>query len=135
MCMLYEIEIHTNREFEIIDITSEIQKIVKESKVQEGIAIVFTKHTTTALIVNENERRLLSDIELLLESIAPKGKGYRHDKIDNNAHSHLRAILLNPSVTIPIKDGKVELGTWQSILFVELDGPRFRKVIVKLCSC
>ncbi len=133
--MLYEIEIHTNKEFEIIDITSEIQKIVKESNVQEGIAIVFTKHTTTALIVNENERRLLSDIELLLESIAPKGKGYKHDEIDNNAHSHLRAVLLNPSVAIPIKDGKVELGTWQSILFVELDGPRLRKILVKICAC
>lgn len=133
--MLYEIEIHTNKEFEIIDITSEVQKVVKESNVQEGIAIVFTKHTTTALIVNENERRLLSDIELLLESIAPKGKGYKHDKIDNNAHSHLRAILLNPSVAIPIKDGKVELGTWQSILFVELDGPRLRKILVKICAC
>ncbi|AHF80095.1 secondary thiamine-phosphate synthase enzyme YjbQ [Thermococcus paralvinellae] len=133
--MLYEIEIRTNKEFEIIDITPEIQKIVEESKVQEGIAVVFTKHTTTALIVNENETRLLSDIELLLESIAPKGKGYKHDKIDNNAHSHLRAILLNPSVTIPVKGRRLELGTWQSILFVELDGPRIRKILVKICAC
>ncbi|NJE07702.1 YjbQ family protein [Thermococcus sp. M39] len=133
--MIYEIEIHTNKEFEIIDITSEVQKIVKESNIQEGIAVVFTEHTTTALIVNENEKRLLSDIEMLLENIAPRGKGYRHDRIDNNAHSHLRAILLNPSITIPIKDGKLELGTWQSILFVELDGPRLRKILVKLCTC
>lgn len=133
--MLYEIEIHTNKEFEIIDITPEIQKIVEESKVQEGIAVVFTKHTTTALIVNENEKRLLTDIKLLLEGIAPRGKGYMHDRIDDNAHSHLRAILLNPSVTIPIKDGKLELGTWQSILFVELDGPRIRKILVKICAC
>ncbi|NJE12258.1 secondary thiamine-phosphate synthase enzyme YjbQ [Thermococcus sp. LS2] len=133
--MIYEIEIHTNKEFEIIDITSEVQKIVKESNIQEGIAVVFTKHTTTALIVNENEKRLLSDIEMLLENIAPRGKGYKHDRIDNNAHSHLRAILLNPSITIPIKDGKLELGTWQSILFVELDGPRLRKILVKLCTC
>ena len=133
--MLYEIEIRTNREFEIIDITSKVQKIVEESDIQEGIAVIFTKHTTTALIVNENERGLLSDIGLLLESSAPRGKGYLHDRIDSNAHAHLRAILLNSSVVIPIKDKKLELGTWQSILFVELDGPRARKVVVKLCSC
>ncbi|MBO8174918.1 MAG: YjbQ family protein [Thermococcus sp.] len=133
--MLYEIEIRTNKEFEIIDITSKVQKIVEESDIQEGIAVIFTKHTTTALIVNENEKGLLSDIEFLLRNIIPRGKGYMHDKIDNNAHSHLRAILLNPSIVIPIKDKKLELGVWQSILFVELDGPRFRKVIVKLCSC
>ncbi|MCD6559586.1 YjbQ family protein [Thermococci archaeon] len=130
-----EIEVKTSKEFEIVDITHSIEEIVKESGVKEGIAVIFTKHTTTSLIINENEPRLLRDIERLFKGLVPKEGRYAHNSIDRNAHSHLRAILMNPSLTVPIEDGKLFLGTWQSILFIELDGPRIRKVLVKICEC
>ena len=130
-----EIEVKTSKEFEIVDITHSIEEIVKESGVKEGIAVIFTKHTTTSLIINENEPRLLRDIERLFKWLVPKDGRYAHNSIDRNAHSHLRAILMNPSLTVPIEDGKLFLGTWQSILFIELDGPRIRKVLVKICEC
>ena len=130
-----EIEVKTSKEFEIVDITHSIEEIVKESGVKEGIAVIFTKHTTTSLIINENEPRLLRDIERLFKGLVPKEGRYAHNSIDRNAHSHLRAILMNPSLTVPIEDGKLFLGTWQSILFIDLDGPRIRKVLVKICEC
>ena len=130
-----EIEVKTSKEFEIVDITHSIEEIVKESGVKEGIAVIFTKHTTTSLIINENEPRLLRDIERLFKGLVPEEGRYAHNSIDRNAHSHLRAILMNPSLTVPIEDGKLFLGTWQSILFIELDGPRIRKVLVKICEC
>ncbi|USH00079.1 secondary thiamine-phosphate synthase enzyme YjbQ [Thermococcus argininiproducens] len=133
--MLFEIEIPTRKEFELIDITSMINEKVKEAKVKEGIAVIFTRHTTTALFINENESGLVADVKEFFEKLVPKGEGYHHDRIDNNAHSHLRSIILNPSIAIPIKDGRLLLGTWQSVIFAELDGPRRRKIFVKICKC
>ncbi|MDK2869436.1 MAG: hypothetical protein PWP39_671 [Pyrococcus sp.] len=133
--MIESLSIRTSREVEIIDITGKVQEIVRRSGIENGIVVVYTRHTTTGIIVNENEPRLLSDIENILSKLIPKGADYRHDSIDNNAHSHLRAILLGPSVAIPIVNGELILGTWQSILFVELDGPRKREVYVKVCKC
>lgn len=133
--MIFEIDIPTRMEFELIDITPLVNEKIKESGIKEGIAVIFTRHTTTALFINENESGLLEDVREFLQSLVPKGKGYRHDRIDSNAHSHLRSILLSPSLAIPIKDGKLLLGTWQSVIFAELDGPRRRKVFVKICEC
>ena len=133
--MLFEIEIPTREEFELIDITYLINQKIRESGIKDGIAVIFTRHTTTALFVNENETGLLEDVKEFFQSLVPKGKGYKHDRIDRNAHSHLRSIILNPSLAIPIKDGRLLLGTWQSVIFAELDGPRRRKVFIKLCQC
>ncbi len=133
--MLFEIEIPTREEFELIDITHLINQKIRESGIKDGIAVIFTRHTTTALFVNENETGLLEDVREFFQSLIPKGKGYKHDRIDRNAHSHLRSIILNPSLAIPIKDGRLLLGTWQSVIFAELDGPRRRKVFIKLCQC
>lgn len=133
--MLFEIEVPTREEFELIDITPVIEERVRKSGIKEGIAVIFTRHTTTALFINENDSGLLEDVKEFFESFIPKGKGYKHDRIDHNAHSHLRSILLNPSLAIPIKDGKLLLGTWQSVIFAELDGPRRRRVFVKICRC
>ncbi|MHC1635439.1 MAG: secondary thiamine-phosphate synthase enzyme YjbQ [Candidatus Methanospirareceae archaeon] len=124
------IEIETKRETELIDITEEVNRLVKG--VEAGVCVIFTKHTTTGIIINENESGLKNDILDLLNKLIPKGGGYQHDRIDDNAHSHLRAILLGSSVTVPIEDGKLALGTWQSIFFVECDGPRRREVYVKV---
>ncbi len=125
------IEIRTSKRVEIIDITSEVQKEVDKSGVKDGIAVVYTQHTTTAIIINENESGLKEDIVFVLDKLIPRGAGYMHDEIDNNADSHLRAIFLGNSVVVPITNGKLDLGTWQRIMFVELDGPRTRRIIVK----
>ena len=130
------IEIETRQSTELIDITGKVKEIVKtktknkSGNLDSGICVVFTRHTTSGLIINENETGLKSDILALLNDLIPKGKGYLHDRIDDNAHSHLRAVLLGSSVTIPIEKGGLTLGTWQSIFFVECDGPRRREVYV-----
>ncbi|WP_297508904.1 secondary thiamine-phosphate synthase enzyme YjbQ [Thermococcus sp.] len=134
--MLYEIEVPTRGRFEILDITDRVQRKVYESKVKHGIAVVFTHHTTTGLMINEFEPGLIEDFKTKMKELIPKGAGYSHDRIDSNAHAHLRAsLLLNPEVVVPIDQAELHLGTWQRILFVELDGPRHRHVYVMVCPC
>jgi secondary thiamine-phosphate synthase enzyme len=128
------IEIGTRESTELIDITVKVKEIVKSKSggVESGICVIFTKHTTSGIIINENEAGLKRDFLALLNELIPKGRGYLHDRIDNNAHSHLRSVLLGSSVTIPIEKGDLALGTWQSIFFVECDGPRRREIYVKV---
>ncbi len=126
------IEIGTKENTELIGITGKVKEIVESIDIDSGICVIFTKHTTTGIIINENEPGLKSDILMLLNELIPKGKGYLHDRIDDNAHSHLRSVVLGSSVTIPIEKGNLALGTWQSIFFVECDGPRRREVSVKV---
>jgi secondary thiamine-phosphate synthase enzyme len=128
------LELRTKESTELIDITDEVKQVVRAKGVDSGICIVFTRHTTTGIIINENETGLRSDILRLLEELVPRGKGYLHDRIDSNAHAHLRAVLLGSSVTIPIENGSMTLGTWQSIIFVECDGPRRREVFVQVVA-
>lgn len=125
-------KIDTNLAVELIDITDNVIEEVNKNSIRNGICVISTPHTTTAIIINENEPGLLSDMFNLLNKLVPPGAGYNHDRIDNNADSHLRAMLLGSSETIPIVNGKLVLGTWQRIFFVELDGPRQRKVNVTL---
>lgn len=134
--MLFEVEIPTRERFQIVDVTEKIQEAVWKGKMKHGLAVVYTKHTTTGLLINEPEEGLLQDFKAKMKELIPKGAGYLHDRIDSNAHSHLRAgLLLNPEVVIPVDQGELQLGTWQRVLFVELDGPRHRRVIVMLCPC
>ncbi|HID43464.1 MAG TPA: YjbQ family protein [Archaeoglobaceae archaeon] len=126
------IEIRTKNRIEIVDITSQVREKIRKSGVNEGIALVYSKHTTTAITINENESGLKEDIIKCIKNLIPSSAGYSHDRIDNNADSHLRAILIGNSVAVPVTDGNPELGTWQSILFIELDGPRSRRVGVKV---
>ncbi|MBL7117807.1 MAG: YjbQ family protein [Candidatus Syntrophoarchaeum sp.] len=128
------IEIGTRESTELIDITGKVKEIVKikSGGVESGICVIFTKHTTSGIIINENEAGLKRDILAFLNELIPKGRGYLHDRIDNNAHSHLRSVLLGSSVTIPIEKGELALGTWQSIFFAECDGPRRREIYVKV---
>ncbi|WP_456482849.1 secondary thiamine-phosphate synthase enzyme YjbQ [Methanopyrus kandleri] len=125
-----ELRIKSERRVQVIDVTDQVREKVRESGVEEGIAHVYSWHTTAAVIVNEPESGLLRDIVNKLEELVPRGAGYEHDRIDNNADAHLRALLLGSSVTIPVSDGDLVLGTWQSVLFVELDGPRSRRLLV-----
>lgn len=125
-------DIQTKTRIELIDITDRVRALVRESGIKEGICVISTRHTTGSILVNENERGLRTDILDMLEEIVPQKKSYAHNSIDNNADSHLRAALLGMSETIPIEGGHLVLGTWQSIFFVELDGPRDRSVTVTI---
>jgi len=125
---MHQIQVDTRRRVEIVDITHEVQRVVSG----DGLAVVYTPHTTTAVIINEAESGLLRDIVETLAKLIPTAAGYEHDRTDNNADAHLRAIVLGNAVVVPVENGRLALGTWQRILFVELDGPRKRRVYVKL---
>ena len=127
-----KLKIETSKRIELIDITSEVQEEIMKSEVSEGICIISTGHTTAGIIINENESGLKEDILALLKKLVPTDAGYMHDRIDNNADSHLRAMLLGASETLPVSEGKLELGTWQRIFFAEMDGPRSRTVNITL---
>ena len=125
------IELNSRKEVEVIDITLYVEKAVKESSVEKGICLINTLHTTTGIVVNEAEPGLIQDMAKLMASLVPQG-GYLHDRNGGNAHAHLQAMLLGNSVVIPVEGRRLILGTWQRILFVELDGPRQRRVHVKI---
>lgn len=95
----------------------------------DGVATVFVRHTTAGVVVNEPEERLLGDFETFLDDLVPD-EGWDHDRLDDNADSHFRALLLGESVTVPVRDGDLDLGRWQAVLLVECDGPRERTLDV-----
>ena len=127
------LKLNSSSNFQIIEISSDIVAILneinKENKIDNGIVSIFTKHSTSAIRVNENEKGLLLDFEKVLKDIVKEKDNYKHDFIDNNAASHIRAFLLGSSETIPIVDGRLDFGTWQSIFFIELDGPRANRTV------
>jgi secondary thiamine-phosphate synthase enzyme len=122
----HSLKIETNRNFEIIDITSKINELID---IEEGIISIFSKHSTSAIVVNENESGLLDDLEFTLNNLITDKYAYSHDRIDNNAKSHLKSFLLSSSECLPIKNSRLDLGTWQSVFFIELDGPRHSRTI------
>ena len=128
-----EIILSTSKKQELIDITGKINNIIKKSKVKNGICNIFTAHATAAIIINENyDPNICLDLLDALNKTIPSGI-WRHDRIDGNADAHIKSAILGPSETIPIKNGELELGRWQSIMFTELDGPRSdRKIIVTI---
>ena len=111
------------------DVVTALNEINKQNKMDNGIVNIFTKHSTSSIRVNENEKGLLLDFEKALKDVIKEKDNYKHDFIDNNAASHIRAFLLGASETIPIVDGRLDLGTWQSIFFIELDGPRSNRTV------
>ena len=124
------LEFSTKGEIDFIDLTERVRTLVSESQVNGGIAHVFTPHATGVVVVTEDDWNLLEDIKRALERLIPKQAAYRHP---SNAHAHLRSILLSPDRTLPIVDGKLALGTWQSIFFIETDvRPRQRTVTVQI---
>ncbi len=124
-------EIKTKGNTELINITKKVQEKINNSKVSEGFVNIFVRGTTAALAINEYEQNLLKDIKEFFEENVKRGKNYHHD--DGNAHSHLRASLFGPTLTIPFKDGKLLLGTWQQIILVDFDiRPREREVVVQI---
>ncbi|SDJ49083.1 secondary thiamine-phosphate synthase enzyme [Halovenus aranensis] len=120
-------DVQTDGHLDVIDVTERVSTAVPPSVT--GTVTVFVQHTTAGVTVNEGEPRLLGDIESALSELVADS-GWDHDSIDDNAPAHLRAMLVGPDVTLPVEDGALQLGTWQSVLFVECDGPRTRRVTV-----
>ena len=128
-----EFGISSTKRTEVIDITGRVEKIVEKSGVKDGICQIFLTHATAGLILQEAESGLIRDIEKMIQKQFPKGAGYEHDRIDDNADSHLASGFIGQSRIIPIKNGEMMRGTWQSILVLELDGPRnHRRVFVTI---
>lgn len=135
------IEIETEAGINIHNITPHIKDFLAETAIKNGQILAFSRHTTTALAINEDEQRLLEDIKVFLGKLAPESDKYLHNDLHlrivpedepMNAHSHLMAMMLNNSEVIPVVDGQLALGTWQSVLFFELDGPRRRSLLLQI---
>ena len=129
------IQIKSKSENEIIEITDEVTKTVKESKIQNGAVVVFVVGSTAAITTIEYEPGLQKDLPDMLSRLAPKDIEYAHDNTwhDGNGHSHVRASLIGPSLAIPIVEGLLTLGTWQQIVLIEMDTrPRERKIILQV---
>ena len=120
------IKIDTSKSFEIIDITAKINDLID---INEGIISIFSRHSTSAIAVNENESGLLKDMQFTLDNLISDKYSYSHDRIDNNARSHLKSFILSSSECLPVKNGMLDLGTWQSVFFIELDGPRCSRTV------
>ena len=125
--------VKTSSTFEMIDITAQVQDIVRKSSIRSGICHVFVPHTTAAVTINENaDPDVPADMIKTLDKLIPLRDGYRH--IEGNSAAHVKASIIGASATVFIEEGRLVLGTWQSLFFCEFDGPRTRQVIVKVLS-
>jgi len=125
------LNIRTDKHTQMKDITAQVQDAVRQSSVKDGLCVVFTPHTTAAVTINENaDPDVVRDLNMELGKIIPWEDGYHH--IEGNSAAHLKSSLVGASEHIIIEDGRLLLGTWQGIYFCEYDGPRSRKVIVKI---
>jgi secondary thiamine-phosphate synthase enzyme len=129
--MIQTFQVRTSKKTEFIDITHSVQEAVKKTGVEEGICFVFIPHTTAAVTINENADPSVSqDILMELNRLVPFQDRYQH--IEGNSPAHIKASLIGCSQTVLVESGKLALGTWQGIFFCEFDGPRNRKVHVRV---
>jgi len=129
--MLKEIDVQTNTQTQIIDITAQIQKVVRESGISEGLCCVFIPHTTAGVTINENaDPSVKHDIIMELNKVIPLNDHYSH--LEGNSAAHIKASIIGSSVNVPVENNNLLLGTWQGICFCEFDGPRQRNVYVKI---
>ena len=127
------LKFHTRKHREYLHITPQIEAIVKQSGVQDGIALVSAMHITAGVYVNDLEDGLIEDIDQWLEKLAPFKQDYQHHQTgEDNGDSHLKAILVHHQVIMPITKGKLDLGTWQRVFYAEFDGQRDKRVLVKI---
>jgi secondary thiamine-phosphate synthase enzyme len=141
-----KVSLSTTGEFEIIDITLDVEKVLLESGVEEGYALVYSPHTTCGVIVNERESGLLADIKSTMTRLVPPEQNYLHDdftvRTENmhadetpNCHAHLRQLISGrTSEYIPVSEGALLLGEWQRVMFVEFDRARERHVLIQVCG-
>jgi secondary thiamine-phosphate synthase enzyme len=125
------IEIRTDSRTAIVNVTAETRKALSQARITRGLAVLTVPHTTCGLCVNEDEPGLRRDLErvvaTLIDLVKPQ-EGFHHDRVDDNARAHLTAVLLGHSLTLPVVDSALSLGTWQSLFLVEIDGPRQRRL-------
>lgn len=130
--------LHTAHPRQFVDITDDIRSCIEQSSLSNGLAVIASRHTTAAIVINEHEPELLKDLDRMLVELAPPDRQYAHNGVpcgkgeQPNGHSHCQALLLSCSASLPIFDGMPVLGRYQRIFLVELDGPRHREVTVAL---
>ncbi|MBU1089360.1 secondary thiamine-phosphate synthase enzyme YjbQ [Patescibacteria group bacterium] len=131
-----EFTIQTEGNYDLVNLTSKIEAAVRESKIEEGMAVIFAKHTTVGLTLMEWEEGTKRDLVETFERIAPQKGGYHHAKWnDGNGAAHVKSALFPPSLSIPVKNGKLDLGVWQNVVLIDFDvKPRKRVVVVKVVS-
>ncbi|MEM2463988.1 MAG: secondary thiamine-phosphate synthase enzyme YjbQ [Candidatus Bathyarchaeia archaeon] len=135
---LTELSIKSRERMQIINVTSEVSGVIERSGIRDGLANLWVPHTTAAITVNEHDPDLWMDILAVMERIAPIKGDYRHNakyrwaQSEQNAHAHILNSLIKPFLTIPIADGRMLLGMWQSILFIEMDGPQTRTIQIQI---
>ncbi len=121
-------QVKTTEPTQCIDVTHQVEDVVRRSGVERGLCHVMVLHATAAIVVNENDDPNIGlDVIHALDRVIPEKAGWLHDRIDDNAHSHIKASLLGPSETIPVEKGDLVLGRWQGIMLLEFDGPRERR--------
>lgn len=140
------LRVRTAREFDVIDVTGDVEKAVVNAEIQEGYALIYSRHTTSSILLNEKESGLLVDMCRMLRKLAPDSDGYLHDDFEvrtenmhadepPNAHAHLRQMIAGrTSEYIPVAAGSLMLGTWQRIMLVEFDCARNRDVVIQVCG-
>ena len=129
--MIKEIHLSTAEQTAFLDITADIEKVVESASVKTGTCIVFVPHTTAAVTINENaDPSVRKDIITLLDRVVPENASYEH--AEGNSPAHAKASIIGNSLSVPVKGGALLLGTWQGIYFCEFDGPRTRRVIIKV---
>jgi len=127
-----DISVSTKNRTELIDITRNVEEIMWKSGIKNGLCLIHAVHSTVAIIVNENESGLTKDIVKKIQQDFPKGAGWLHDMVDDNADAHLASSFISPSRIFPVRDGRLVRGTWQNIFLLELDGPRTRRVSIEV---
>ncbi len=129
--MIHTFQVRSSKKVEFIDVTHSVQDAVQKSGVMEGICVVFVPHTTAAVTINENaDPSVIQDMDMAMNRIVPFENRYRH--LEGNSPAHIKSSLVGCSATVLVESGKLVLGTWQGIFFCEFDGPRSRKVYVKI---
>ena len=130
--MVSKIQIATSYDKQLVDITDKVEELVKKLKIDEGLACIFVKHTTCSIIISEIEDNLGKDIIKFLESKSPKGPFEHSHGDDSHTPAHILSATIGPSAVIPVQKKVLQLGTWQKICLLELNGPRVREVIVQV---
>jgi secondary thiamine-phosphate synthase enzyme len=126
-------DVRTTQHVSFVDITGEVRREVRASGVSEGLCVVFVPHTTAGVTINENaDPTVRTDLEMALERMVPSDLPFRH--AEGNSDAHTKASLMGSSVTIPIQNGDLLLGTWQGVYFAEFDGPRRRRVVITVIA-
>jgi len=134
LALTNHIMVETTKAPQFMDITQDVKEFVRASRIQNGCVVIYSKHTTAAIKINENEPLLLEDMERLLQSVASIDGHYHHNALKGeppNGHAHCQHLFMSSSENIPIIDGELQLGRWQSVFLVELDSPRAREVVLQ----